>query len=135
MPDNGKGSYTLFHGTSVSSGLQILADGEMRCMGEHHPTGIYTARERAPFYDWGCVVQLHAAGVVASKRVRTDLSKTTSMVPLGLIAVIQRSVEEWVVHPEGCGKNKKGKHKKLQETNKNNKKTYERKNKAAKSSR
>ena len=49
-----------------------------------------------------CVVQLHAAGVVGSRRVSSALMRSDAMVPFGLIPVINRSVEEWVINPEGC---------------------------------
>ena len=94
MPDRAdSGAYVLYHGTSVQNGLQILRVAEMRTFTPRHPDGIYAAREPAPFYDHGCIVQLHAAGVVGSKRVSSALMRSNAMVPLGLIPVINRSVE------------------------------------------
>ena len=47
-------------------------------------------------------VGLRMAGVIASKAVGRSLAHSREMCPLGLIVVLDRSVEEWIVHPDGC---------------------------------
>ena len=42
------------------------------------------------------------AGVIASKAVGRSLAHSREMCPLGLIVVLDRSVEEWIVHPYSC---------------------------------
>ena len=42
------------------------------------------------------------AGVIASRAVGRRVAGSPEMCPLGLIAMLNRSVEEWVVHPDGC---------------------------------
>ena len=42
------------------------------------------------------------AGVIASRAVGRRVAGSAEMCPLGLIVVLNRSVEEWVVHPDGC---------------------------------
>jgi hypothetical protein len=75
----------------------------MRNPTPNYPDGIYTIRTASTLRGtYGCVVELHAAGVVASRAVSRALMRSTAMVPLGLIGVINRSVEEWVMHPQGC---------------------------------
>mgnify|MGYP000073414324 CR=1 FL=1 len=66
----------------------------------NYPQGIYSARWPAQTYDIGCQVGLRVAGVIASKAVGRSLAGD---VPLGLIVVLDKSVEERIVHPDGAG--------------------------------
>ena len=68
----------------------------------NYPQGIYSAKSPANAYDIGCQVGLRMAGVIASKAVGRSLAHSREMCPLGLIVVLDRSVEEWIVHPDGC---------------------------------
>lgn len=96
------GSSLLWHCTSIESALRILYTGELRTGGPHRPNGIYSAIEPASFYDLGARVRLRMVGVVASRSVSRSLTHSHDMIPLGLIAVIERSVQEWVCHPRAC---------------------------------
>ena len=61
-----------------------------------------SAKSPAETYDIGCHVGLRVAGVIASTTVGSQSAKSPEMCPLGLIVVLKRPVEEWVVHPQGC---------------------------------
>ena len=96
----------LYHCTSVQNGLAIMkCVGQMRILvaGRHSPDGIYCAKRPAPYYDQGCQVQLRVPGCVIGKSKSRQLCNALrEPLPLGAIAVIRRSVEEWVCHPQGC---------------------------------
>ena len=46
--------------------------------------------------------ELRVAGVIASRAVGRRVAGSPEMCPMGLIVVLKRPVEEWVVHPQGC---------------------------------
>lgn len=99
------GCYLLYHCTSVQQGLDIMKDAKMRVLSttpQNWPQGIYTAKRPAEWYNKGCIIKLRIAGVVGSKAVSHQVSRTTDMCPLGFIPVLRRSVQEWVCHPDGC---------------------------------
>ena len=99
------GCYLLYHCTSVEQGLNIMKDAKMRVLSTtppNWPQGIYTAKRPAEWYNKGCIIKLRIAGVVGSKAVSHQVSRTTDMCPLGFIPVLRRSVQEWVCHPDGC---------------------------------
>ena len=67
------------------------------------PTGPRdSAKSPAETYDIGCQVGLRVAGVIASRAVGHGVAGSPEMCPMGLIVVLSRSAEEWVVHPDGC---------------------------------
>ena len=88
----------------MENGLRIMRDARMRVLGRkaNWPQGIYSAKSPAASYDIGCQVGLRVAGVISSRAVGSQLAKSPEMCPLGLIVVLKRPVEEWVVHPQGC---------------------------------
>ncbi len=97
------GALELHHCTDVASGLRILRTGCMQYgPRQHSPNGVYMAREPVSFYDLGCHVVLRVPGVVLSKGVSRRLQQPGVFVPIGAIAVLERSVQEWICHPEGC---------------------------------
>ena len=103
MPVDATGALELHHCTDVASGLRILRTGGMQYgPRQHSPSGVYMAREPASFYDLGCHVVLRAPGVVLSKAVSRGLQQPGVFVPIGAIAVLERSVQEWICHPKGC---------------------------------
>ena len=61
---------------------------------ENYPQGIYSAKRPAEWYNKGCIIKLRIAGVVGSKAVSHQVSRTTDMVPLGFIPVLRRSVQD-----------------------------------------
>ena len=99
------GGFRVWHCTSVAKGLQIMRDGCMRILPgtpQNWPQGIYAARTPLGTYDRGCQIGLRIAGVIGSKKASGRVARSSNMIPLGFIAVIQRSQEEWVCHPRGC---------------------------------
>ena len=99
------GGFRVWHCTSVAKGLQIMRDGCMRILPgtpQNWPQGIYAARTPLETYDRGCQIGLRIAGVIGSKKASGRVARSSNMIPLGFIAVIQRSQEEWVCHPRGC---------------------------------
>ena len=105
MPDrDASGGLRLWHCTTVENGLRIMRDERMRVLPGtvNYPQGIYSARWPAETYDIGCQVGLRVGGVIASRAVVRRVAGSPEMCPLGLIVVLNRSVEEWVVHPDGC---------------------------------
>ena len=58
------------------------------------PQGIYSAKSPAEWYNKGCIIKLRIAGVVGSKAVSHQVSRSTDMCPLGLIPVLRRSVQD-----------------------------------------
>ena len=105
VPDRDEaGGLRRWHCTTVENGLRIMRDGRMRVLPGrvNYPQGIYSAKSPANTYDIGCQVGLRVAGVIASKAVGRSLAHSREMCPLGLIVVLDRSVEEWIVHPDGC---------------------------------
>ena len=91
------GCYLLYHCTSVEQGLNIMKDAKMRVLSTtppNWPQGIYTAKRPAEWYNKGCIIKLRIAGVVGSKAVSHQVSRTTDMCPLGFIPVLRRSVQD-----------------------------------------
>ena len=91
------GCYLLYHCTSVQQGLDIMKDAKMRVLSttpQNWPQGIYTAKRPAEWYNKGCIIKLRIAGVVGSKAVSHQVSRTTDMCPLGFIPVLRRSVQD-----------------------------------------
>ena len=77
-------------------------DARAARQGELSP-GHLLGEKPAQTYDIGCQVGLRVAGVIASKAVGRSLAHSREMCPLGLIVVLDKSVEEWIVHPDGAG--------------------------------
>ena len=91
------GCYLLYHCTSVEQGLNIMKDAKMRVLSttpQNWPQGIYTAKRPAEWYNKGCIIKLRIAGVVGSKAVSHQVSRTTDMCPLGFIPVLRRSFQD-----------------------------------------
>ena len=91
------GCYLLYHCTSVRQGLNIMKDAKVRVLSttpKNWPQGIYSAKRPAEWYNKGCIIKLRIAGVVGSKAVSHQVSRTTDMCPLGFIPVLRRSVQD-----------------------------------------
>jgi len=99
------GGFRVWHCTSVAKGLQIMRDGCMRILPsttQNWPQGIYAARTPLETYDRGSQIGMRIAAVIGSKKANGRVARSSNLIPLGFIAIIQGRLEEWVCHPRAC---------------------------------
>ena len=77
----------------------MLECGHVKADVEHSPTGFYTAKAKddCSSYNLGCIIEVSNGGRVLSKQESNSLREL--MVPEGFIAVKDRSVKEYILHP------------------------------------